>query len=236
MPSLRQRLESLRDEALICFAQPEDRGRAASARRELAPVMAEVSSVILGSPLLGPACLSSHQRNTRRMTSSLSLKRYECWDQSITYDQDTPIGRREAGEEEYSASVEEANEIFLAAFRDTIELLDLAEPVKADTGTTQPQTAGLGASKGRRRGPAPDTETAVRVADIVNRERLQRPWRAALEDICEALDSEQVKRPHTWKKRGHRTWCECLDLESHLVKEAVRHHLKLAQAARETIP
>jgi hypothetical protein len=82
MLDVRRQLELVRDEALDFFAHPEDPGRGENTRRKLAHVMAEISSVIQGAPLLGPTALSSHQLNTRRMASALSLKCYKYRGQS----------------------------------------------------------------------------------------------------------------------------------------------------------
>ena len=69
------------------------------------------------------------------MASALRMKRYECWDQYITYDEDIPIGRTQAGEEEYTVSVGEAEVIFLEALDNTVALLDLAAPTTTASGT-----------------------------------------------------------------------------------------------------
>lgn len=151
MPDLRQQLRCIRDEAVDFFAHvsaiagpysrypgqsltPDDRARGESIRRNLARIMGEMLSVIQGSRLLRPTTVSSHQRNTRRMVSALGFKRYECWDQQIFENEDTLIRGREAGESEEDISVGEAEVIFRQAFDETIVLLDLAEPMKTDTG------------------------------------------------------------------------------------------------------
>lgn len=82
------------------------------------------------------------------MAESLRFKRYESWDQSITYDEDIPIGRTEAGEALYDISVMSAESIFLEAFDDTLALLEIAEPEKGTTPSITPITGG-------KRGPKP---------------------------------------------------------------------------------
>ena len=161
MLTLRQKLATLRDEAREFFAHAEDRGRPEDIRRELACAMAEVSLLIQGSPLLGPTALSSHQRNTRRMASALNLKRYECWDQHITWDEDTPVARKQAGESEDDISVSEAQAVFLEAFDSTIALLDLIE------GAAPAQPASSGRAEPRKRG-RPQTIPNERKAAALN--------------------------------------------------------------------
>ncbi len=232
MPALREQLEFVRTEALDFFAHPEDRSRGENTRRKLAHVMTEISSVIQGAPLLGPTAPSSHQQNTRQMASALSLKRYECWPQSITYDEDTPIGRREAGESEDDISVAEAEGIFLEAFRNTIALLDLAEPTKTDT----PRPATLPESKDRKRGPKPDYETAARVAEIVAKVAPDGDWRRKLDDVVEALDEASIPCPKKWRTRDRtcQGWVD-YDEKPHAIK-AIEYRLDLAKRRSKAAP
>jgi hypothetical protein len=180
-----------------------------NARQRMATVMAEVSTLIEKSRLLGPTALSSHQRNTRRMSSALSRKRYECWDQHITYDEDIRIGRTEAGEEEYPVSVEEAQQVFLDALDDTISLLDLAVPTKIPVTTSLRQGADRSQSKGGNRGPKPISEEEARhVAEIVKRVAHDGSWRRKLDDVkfaldhgvCDASDPENCDHPNDHPK------------------------------------
>jgi hypothetical protein len=84
-----------------------------------------------------------------------------------------------------------------------------------------------------RRGPKPDYETALRVAEIVVRVAGEDKWRPKLEDICFELDENAIPRPKTWKMRGHDDWVDGLS-ERHLVEKAIAHHLELAARHRKT--
>jgi hypothetical protein len=84
-----------------------------------------------------------------------------------------------------------------------------------------------------KRGPKPDYENALRVAEVVARVAGESNWHHKLDDICMELDEKLIPRPKTWKKRGHRDWLDGLR-ERHLVTKAIAHHLKLAAAERKT--
>jgi hypothetical protein len=84
-----------------------------------------------------------------------------------------------------------------------------------------------------KRGPKPDYENALRVAEVVSRVAGDGAWRPKLEDICLELDETAIPRPKTWRKRGRRNWFDGLS-ERHLVEKAIAHHLKLAAAHRKT--
>jgi hypothetical protein len=185
------------------------------------------------------------------MASALSFKRYECWEQSITYDEDIPIGRREAGESEDDISVGEAEAFFRDAFDETIVLLDLAEPMKTDTGAVHafprvqerkvldedaipPEAAALPPS-GRKRRPKPDYETASRVAKIVERVAPDGEWRGKLDDVRDALDEEKIPVPPRWRKdRECRCWWDCLDRS--ITTKAIEYRLGKAKQRNQPTP
>jgi hypothetical protein len=96
-----------------------------------------------------------------------------------------------------------------------------------------PDRAEPGIPPSPRRGPKPDYETALRVAEIVARVAGKEKWRTKLEDICFELDESTIPRPKTWKARGHRDWFEALS-ERHLVEKAIAHHLELSTQYRNT--
>jgi hypothetical protein len=128
-------LDVLREEARDFFAFPEawsdqEVDRLAG---QVGCVMMEVAEATKKSQLLAPTALSTVRRNTRCMASALRLKRYETWDQSITWNEDIPIGRTEAGENSYDVPVEEAGQIFRKALDETVDLLNIAEPAKFAT-------------------------------------------------------------------------------------------------------
>jgi len=52
----------------------------------------------------------------------------------------------------------------------------------------------------RKRGPKPDYETALLVAGIVARVAPDGDWRSRVDDVCDALDDEQVPVPATWRR------------------------------------
>jgi hypothetical protein len=235
MLNLRERLGALKDEALAFFAHAEN-GDGETIRPNVAGVMAEMASAIRGTDLLGPTALSSHQKNTRRMDSALRMKRYDCWDQYITYNEDTPIGRTQAGEEEHNVSVGYAKEIFLEAFEDTIRLLDLAQPPDPGTGVAQRQVPEAQERKIRNRGPKPDYENASRVAEIVARVATDGEWRGRLDDICQALDEAQIPFPARWRKRDRSCngWA-AYDERANAVK-AIEYRLDIARQRKKTVP
>ena len=195
MSSLREQLEVLRKEARDFFAHQRNKtGDFFAARDTVAPhrddpenigpkpqiasVMADVADMIRDSHLLRPTALSTHQINTRRMHSALRLKRYEWWDQSVTYDEDIPIASTQAGEEEYNVSIDAAESIFLEALEDTLALLELAQPEKGSTPTITPITGG-------KWGPKPIEE---KVANRMFKRLPPGDWRANVDENGEALD------------------------------------------------
>ena len=74
-------------------------------------------------------------------------------------------------------------------------------------------------------GPVRDTETANRVAEIVQRLSRESPWGKNLDAICDALDEEKVPCPKTWNKKGYSNWFDCLLSDRGRVKKAIGHHL-----------
>jgi hypothetical protein len=77
-------------------------------------------------------------------------------------------------------------------------------------------------------GPQPDIKTARKVADIVAREAPGQRWQDKLDDICEALDEEEVRCPKTWAKRELPilSWSDgTLGPDRELAKKAIAHHL-----------
>jgi hypothetical protein len=82
--------------------------------------------------------------------------------------------------------------------------------------------------KPRKRGPRPDFDKATRVADIVARIAPDGGWRPKVDDICEALDEEQVPVPRTWRrKRKYRWWADCV--ERAIAIKAIEYRLKIAK-------
>jgi hypothetical protein len=84
-----------------------------------------------------------------------------------------------------------------------------------------------------RRGPKRDYETARKVEEIVTRVAGGGKWRSKLDDICFELDEASVRRPKTWKVRGHTDWVDAMR-ERPLVEKAITHHLELAAGEKKT--
>jgi hypothetical protein len=87
-----------------------------------------------------------------------------------------------------------------------------------------------------RRGPVPDFETPSRVAAIVARVAPDGDWRLKLDEVCEALDDEEIACPKTWQKKQPpcRSWSGCLDRP--LVIKAIDYRLERARPPRKTTP
>jgi hypothetical protein len=101
--------------------------------------------------------------------------------------------------------------------------------------SAQPAAVQKPDSKGRKRGPRPNYETAIKVAEVVRGIAGDGGWPAKLDEICDALDEAKIPRPKTWKKRGHQDWDDALSGERSLVVKAITHHLKLNEVQRKTL-
>ncbi|MCE5308534.1 MAG: hypothetical protein LLG20_12925 [Acidobacteriales bacterium] len=99
----------------------------------------------------------------------------------------------------------------------------------ADHGTNPAESE----AKGRKRGPKPDHESALRVAEIVARVAPHGDWRPRLDDLCEALDEDQVPYPARWRKRDRTCngWA-AYDERAHAVK-AIEYRLKIAKQRKK---
>jgi hypothetical protein len=86
--------------------------------------------------------------------------------------------------------------------------------------------------EGRKRGPRPDPETAVRVAEIVTRVAPDGDWRSKLDDVCGALDEEKIPCPKRWRKnRDYRCWGDWLERD--IVVKAVEYRLQIAKQLKK---
>jgi hypothetical protein len=87
----------------------------------------------------------------------------------------------------------------------------------------------------KKRGPRPDYETALRVAEIVAKVAPDRNWRSKLDDLCEALDDEGVPSPKTWRNQDRhcRGWMQYPERESAV--KVIEYRLKTA-AEKKTSP
>lgn len=117
------------------------------------------------------------------------------------------------------------------------EFAALAEAASAATSTAKPE--GLAANprqRATRAGRKPDHEGAARVAAIVARVVPTGDWTKALDDICSALDEEQIPIPTTWPKRamGLKSWEDGATLEPTIARKAIEGRLDLAK--KKAIP
>jgi hypothetical protein len=87
----------------------------------------------------------------------------------------------------------------------------------------------------RKRGPKPDHETALLVATIVARVAPDGDWRSRVDDVCDALDDEQVPVPATWRRnRNVRKWSLCDDRD--IVVKAIEYRLGIAKQQKKPAP
>ena len=85
---------------------------------------------------------------------------------------------------------------------------------------------------GRKRGPKPDLETTVRVAEIVTRVAPDGDWRSKLDDVCDALDEDEIPCPKTWRKnRNYRCWGDCVERD--IVVKAIEYRLEIAKQRKK---
>ena len=78
----------------------------------------------------------------------------------------------------------------------------------------------------RRRGPKPDLESPPKIQSIVLKTAGQDLWKTRLEDICEALDDEQVPISAKWRREGVRSWTTA---EPTLAKKKIEYALDMAK-------
>ena len=116
-----------------------------------------------------------------------------------------------------------------------------APPSAESQGTEQrrpandPQPATGGTRSSRKRGPKPDLETASRVAEIVARVAPDGDWRPKLDDICDALDGQNIPFPRTWRrKRQCRSWADCCERD--VVVKAIEYRLRIANERKKAPP
>ena len=87
----------------------------------------------------------------------------------------------------------------------------------------------------RKRGPKPDHDTALRVAEIVARVAADNDWRSSLDEICDALDEEHISVPSTWRRnRDCRNWSVCDDRD--VIVKAIEYRLRLARQRKKAPP
>ncbi len=212
MSSLREQLQGLRKDADSFFADAEDTGNRAygGPKPQVAYVMEKVGDAIQKATLLAPTALSSHQKNTRSMVSALRFKQYDCWDQRTEWAEDILVGKREAGEGEYDVPIAEAKALFMKALDSTVDLLDLADPVKTSLRVASKSV--------QKRGPKPiDPRVAGEVDRIVTRIAPDGHWQPKADAIgqalehgfchapnpedCDELDHEKIPLPRGWRKK-----------------------------------
>jgi hypothetical protein len=99
------------------------------------------------------------------------------------------------------------------------------------------QTTAIPAKEPLRRGPKPDLERALRIAEIVRQVAPDGNWSSKLDEISEALDEAGVPVPRTWRSepRQYRDWDACL--ERPLKRKVIKYHVDMARSrsAPETL-
>jgi hypothetical protein len=90
---------------------------------------------------------------------------------------------------------------------------------------SEPAVAELRPARGKR-GPKPKTEEYARVVEVIKRVVGGDNWVDRIEDICSALDSDQIPPPPKWKGQGYDTWLERLRSDRHVVIEVLRYRME----------
>jgi hypothetical protein len=106
----------------------------------------------------------------------------------------------------------------------------LAEKASRPRPSSDSEDAG---TRRQPRGPTPDYETAVKVAEVVEKVAPGGNWRAHLDDICWELDECPIPCPKTWKPKGLLDWTDGMQKRA-LVDKAIMYRLKQAARHRKT--
>jgi len=131
----------------------------------------------------------------------------------------------------------DSKELFRAETRDwearLLEAPGPKAPARVSTTALQ-EVASVEPRSGRKRGPTPDYATASRVAKIVADAAPNGEWRTRLDDICMALDDENIHCPKTWKVRHEfGNWYAAIATGNTRARDmavkAIKHHLDLAK-------
>lgn len=113
---------------------------------------------------------------------------------------------------------------------------DSATVTEAAEAEVTPKAVGerLAKRSQNRRGPKRDYDTALKVADVMERVAPDGNWRELLDILCDELDEAKVRRPKPWKQKGYLTWYACCAGERTLVIKAIEHHQELAREHKKT--
>lgn len=118
--------------------------------------------------------------------------------------------------------------------------LESAAPAAEGSPKNTPLSLAPAGQKGSaKRGPTPDLDSGIRVAEIVARIASDGNWRRKWEEVCEVLDAAEIPVPTTWRKRTppYTCWADCV--EKTLAVKAIEYRLKvvhrLEKAAAETL-
>lgn len=111
------------------------------------------------------------------------------------------------------------------------ESVRICEPESEPTGSD-----GTARDHPRKRGPKPDYENALRVAEVVARVTPDGDWRSKLDDVCEALHEEGIPFPKVWRSRD-RTCRSWMDLpERDLAFKAIEYRLEIVKQRKKVLP
>jgi len=84
---------------------------------------------------------------------------------------------------------------------------------------------------GAKRGPKPARSIAQRVVKIIESVASAKDWKTKLEDVCAALDSNEIPHPSPWPRRGLelKSWSDAAALEPQLAIKAIEYRIEIAK-------
>ncbi len=111
-------------------------------------------------------------------------------------------------------------------------------PMESVPEISQPVPPATAAVAPKKRGPKPDHDTALRVAEIIAAVAKNGDWRNKLEAVCSALDNAELPYPKTWPRRELKltSWTDGATFEPALAKKAIEHLLELAKQRKKSPP
>jgi hypothetical protein len=139
-----------------------------------------------------------------------------------------------ASPEGYLSLEERAQRVADAQMQSAQPGLEHTNSTVSDAVATTPIPTG----RGRKRGPTPAYETATRMAEVVARIAPDGDWKKRLDEVCTALDTEEMPYPKTWPRRDVplNNWEDGATLEPILAKKAIEYWLDVAKQRQKTAP